>query len=100
MKYIVIELQTYDSGTVGIINSSYDDISQAESKYHTVLATAAVSPRPVHAAMLVTNEGDVLYHRAYFYQKPEPKPEPEPEPEETPTGEGDTPTDEDNTPTE
>lgn len=87
MKYIVIELQTYDSGGVGLINSTYDDITQAESKYHTILATAAVSPRPVHAAMLVTNEGQVLYHQAYYYHAPEPEPEPAPEPEPEPTPE-------------
>ncbi|MBE6129549.1 MAG: hypothetical protein E7185_09770 [Erysipelotrichaceae bacterium] len=81
MKYIVIELQTYDSGGVGVINTAYDDINQAESKYHTVLATAAVSPRPCHAAMLVTNDGKTLYHQAYFYHPPEPEPEPDPEPE-------------------
>lgn len=67
MKYIVIELQTAADGTVGNIVTSHDSRDLAESKYHTVLAAAAVSNLPCHAAMLMTSEGFMLESKAYHH---------------------------------
>ena len=63
--YIVIELQTYDNGTVGNIVNKYDTLNEAESKWHSVLAAAAVSTLPVHAAVILTNAG-TLIRSEYF----------------------------------
>ena len=60
MKYLVIEIQTAQDGTVSNLVSAYDTRNEAESAYHTVLAAAAVSELPCHAAVLMTNEGFVL----------------------------------------
>lgn len=67
MKYIVIELQTDKEGSVGNIVSAYDTQEQAESKYHTILAAAAVSQVPVHAATLLTSEGYTLDSKCYTH---------------------------------
>ena len=53
MKYIVIELQKMDNGTVGNIVTAYDSQIEAESKYHQILAAAAISNLPTHSAIII-----------------------------------------------
>lgn len=65
MKYIVIELQTAANGSVANIVTSHDTREQAESKYHTILAAAAVSSVPCHAAVIVDSEGGFIGARCY-----------------------------------
>lgn len=64
MKYLVIELQS-NNGSVANIVTDFPDRLQAESKYHTILAAAAVSAVPVHSAVLMTDEGFVLMADCY-----------------------------------
>jgi hypothetical protein len=65
MKYVVIELQTNSDGTVGNLVTAHDTRNAAESAYHSVLAAAAVSALPKHAAVLLTSEGTLLDSRCY-----------------------------------
>lgn len=65
MKYVVLEIQTNQDGTVGALVSAYDSRNQAESAYHSVLASAALSGLPTHAAALLTSEGNVLSSQWY-----------------------------------
>jgi len=81
-KYIVLEIQTNANGSVGTLIDSFDDQNAAWSKYHTILAAAAISQIPMHTAVILTNEGYILESRNYKYTPPEPEPEPEPEPAE------------------
>lgn len=68
-KYIVVECQTNADGTVGNLISAYDTRNEAESAYHTVLAAAAISTLPVHAAIISTTEGSVLESRCFFHEE-------------------------------
>lgn len=68
-KYIVVECQTNADGTVGNLISAYDTRNEAESAYHTVLASAAISTLPVHAAIISTTEGSVLESRCFFHEE-------------------------------
>ena len=81
MKYIVIEIQTNTDGTVGNIVSSYDTRNEAESHYHSVLASAAVSALPEHSAVMITSEGKMCCSQCYKHDVP-PEPTPEPNTEE------------------
>lgn len=65
MKYVVIELQTNSDGTVGNLVTAHDTRNAAESAYHSVLAAAAISALPKHAAVLLTSEGTLLDSRCY-----------------------------------
>ena len=65
MKYIVIELQTNSDGTVGNLVYAFDDIQSAESKYHAVLAVAALTTLPMHACALLQSDGKMLARQAY-----------------------------------
>ena len=71
MSYIVIEIQTNSDGTVGNLVNAYADRMQAEQQYHTVLASAAVSALPVHAAVLLTNDGRLIASQAYHHGEDE-----------------------------
>ena len=81
----IVEIQQYTNGEYGhIVHYAYDvDPDKArlkgESKYHEVLAAAAVSNLPTHSAIMFSTEGFPLLHQCY---KHEPAPEPEPEPDE------------------
>lgn len=68
MQYIVIEIQTNSDGTIGNIVTAYADRNQAESAYHSVLASAALSKLPRHAAVLVMNDGTLLESRCYEHE--------------------------------
>ena len=64
-SYIVIELQTAKSGAVANLVTQHASEAEAQSKYHSVLAAAAVSDLPVHGAVLMTNSGVTLENRYY-----------------------------------
>lgn len=66
--YIVIEMQT-NGQTTAIINNAYTDRNTAYQKFHTVLASAAVSNVEVHTAIIVnefgvTEDRETFEHRA------------------------------------
>lgn len=63
--YIVIELQTYDNGTVGNFVFAFSNYYDAEAKYHTLLSVAAVSALPVHAVAMITNAGHMIKSEYY-----------------------------------
>ena len=78
MNYLVIEIQKNSDGTIGNLVFVYDNINAAESKYHTILAAAAVSSVAVHSAVLLNETGYHVKHESYNHL-PAPVNEPEPE---------------------
>ena len=66
MKYIVIEIQKAADGTVAVppINT-YDNFFDALSKYHTVLAAAAISDVPVHTCVVLNDVGQEIRMDSY-----------------------------------
>lgn len=63
--FIVIELQKDAEGVVSNIVTSYENLAEAESKYYSVLAAAAISKVPVHSAIIVSEEGFPVKHQCY-----------------------------------
>ena len=61
--YIVIEIQKNE--TVSTITNSYDTRNEAENKYHTILAYAAISSIPRHTAIMFTEAGDYIKHESF-----------------------------------
>lgn len=60
-NFIVIEIQHYANGTTGIVPpASFEDRNKAEEKYHTVLATAAVSDVFDHVCTMLDREGHTI----------------------------------------
>lgn len=64
-KYVVLEIQTMADGQVACLATPYDGQMQAESSYHSVLAAAALSNLPRHAAVLMTSDGSVQMSQYY-----------------------------------
>jgi hypothetical protein len=73
-KYLVVEIQTWDTGAVQTPTNAFDKRESAEAKYHDILSKAAVGTLPKHAAVLMTDEGYVLENRCYEHPV-EPEPE-------------------------
>lgn len=69
MKYLVIEVQTNADGSIGNLTYSYDDRNQAESKYHAVLAAAAISALPMHTCVLFQSDGILLARQCYVHEQ-------------------------------
>lgn len=86
-QYYIIEIQQYANGEYGHqVHFAYDEDAskarlKAESKYHEVLAAAAVSELQSHAATLLTADGRVIMNQCYKHTLPTPEPAVEPEPE-------------------
>lgn len=94
-QFYVIEIQKYkgqdgEADSFGhIVHYTYDEDAnkarlKAESKYHEVLAAAAVSELPQHSATLLTSDGRAVMSQCYRHEVVEPEPSPEVEPEEEP----------------
>ena len=66
--FIVLETQTNIDGTVGIIPTAYVDQNEAKSKYHTVLASAAISSIPRHTAFILTDDGYVIQSECFKHE--------------------------------
>lgn len=63
--YIVLEIQVWDS--VGTIINSYNDRNEAESRYHQILAAAAISEVPKHSAVLMDEMGETIKRDFYTH---------------------------------
>lgn len=60
MIYIVLEIQS-NGETASVIPWSYkDDYEGAMAKFHTILAAAAVSTVPIHSAVIIDDQGNVI----------------------------------------
>ena len=66
--YIVVELQKNAEGVVSNIVTSHETLAEAESKYYSVLAAAAVGEIPVHSAIIVSEEAFPVKHQCYKHQ--------------------------------
>ena len=63
--YIVIELQKNTDGEVANLVTSHNTLAEAESKYYSILASAAINDVPVHSAIIVSEEGFPVKHQCY-----------------------------------
>jgi hypothetical protein len=87
-QFYIMEIQQYADGSYGDIKHFvYDEDAdkarlKGESKFYEVLAAAAVSNLPSHAAIMFSSDGFPIMHQCYKHEvTPEPTPEPESEPE-------------------
>lgn len=63
--YIVIELQKNTDGKVAHLVTEHNTLAEAESKFYSVLAYAAVSEISVHSAAVLTEEGISVLNKTY-----------------------------------
>ncbi len=78
--YIVMEVQVFSDGSMSTPCYAFENLNSAESKYHSILSSAAVSKLPTHTAFMLTDGGQVLKSECFRHEvEPEPTPEPEEE---------------------
>lgn len=65
--FIVLELQATLTNVAHIF-TTYSSLAEAESNYHRVLSAAAVSTVPMHSALLMTADGQVLRSETYKHE--------------------------------
>ena len=70
--YIVIEMQT-NNGTVTMLTYQYNTLNEAKSKYHLILASAAISEIEIHTAMIINPYGGVVCAEHYTHIVEEPE---------------------------
>ena len=70
-QYYIVEIQRHNDGEFGhIVHYAFDEdpkeaFFKAESKYHEVLAAAAISGLPSHAAIMFDSTGYPLKNDCY-----------------------------------
>lgn len=69
MKFLVIEIQKDDRGKIANLVTAHDRINDAQAKYHTILAAAAKSGLPSHAAVILEENGSEIAHECYVNEK-------------------------------
>lgn len=65
--FAVIEIQKNGTSAVPL-TSLYENKDDAYSKYHQVLAAAAISQVPEHSAILVSEEGNYMFHEKFIHK--------------------------------
>ena len=91
-QFYIIEIQQNAAGEFGhLVHWAYDADPtkarlKAESKYHEVLAAAAISELQQHSATLITSDGRAIMNQCYRHtiETPESEVDPETDPEEEP----------------
>ena len=63
--YIVIELQKNADGQGANLVTAHNSLAEAESKYYTILASAAINDVSVHSAIIVSEEGFPVKYQCY-----------------------------------
>lgn len=63
--YVVVEIQKAE--TMATLVTSHETLAEAENKYHTVLAYAAVSEVPVHSAVMLTETGSFMKSECFTH---------------------------------
>lgn len=67
-NYIILEIQHYANGTTGIVPPvAFEDRNQAESKYHQVLASAAVSDVFEHCCTMLDRQGRTIKSESFAH---------------------------------
>ena len=73
-QFYIVEIQKYNNGEFGhLVHYEYDADPEkarlkAESKYHTVLAAAAISETAEHSAIMFSTEGFPIMHQCYKHE--------------------------------
>ena len=69
--YFVIEIQISQGGAGSNLVTQHATKNEALSKYHTILAYAAVSELPCHSAVVLDEEGRTIAREAFVRNMPE-----------------------------
>ena len=69
--YAVIELQKSSDTQLATLVTTHATLNEAYSKYHSILAAAAISSVPVHGAVILSDMGDLLATQHFEHESEE-----------------------------
>ena len=72
--FIILEFQTTDGKTSVLTPIKKPTLNEAESVYHQILASAAISSVEHHTAMVIDDEGVVFDNKCYHHGQEEDEP--------------------------
>ena len=78
----VLEIMIMPNGAPGCLVNTIADENSAQSKYHDILKSAAISSNPVHGAIILSEALNSIDKKVYTHPAPPPPPEVEPVEEE------------------
>ena len=68
MKYLIIEIQKSNEGPVAITPVEIlETRDAAEHRFHTILASAAISQVNVHSVVMLDDNGDTVRKESYYH---------------------------------
>lgn len=68
--WAVIDIQTDFDGTISALRDTFTDRDEAENKYHSVLAYAALNTsKRYHSATLLTNLGEYIESKCFEHEQ-------------------------------
>lgn len=67
--YTVIELQTTGATTSVVPPVAYSTQQAAESKFHEVMAAAAISSVPIHSCVILDEKGFAIKREDYVHEE-------------------------------
>ena len=68
--YIVMEIQKNGDGTIATLVTTYESKNEAENKYYTILAYAAISNLPLHGAVMLHETGSLIKSDSFTHAQP------------------------------
>lgn len=68
MKHLIMEIQLFPNGTVSTPTYAYDSREGAEAKYHSILASAAVSKLACHSAVMLDEQGLYIKSESFRHE--------------------------------
>ena len=63
--YYIFEIQKQLDGTCAHLLTTAETENEAKSKFHQVMAAAAISSVPIHTAVVLTDEGVPIMRETY-----------------------------------
>lgn len=67
MKYLIVEIQVFASGTLAQSTTVHPTRENAEQKYHEVLMYAATSDVAIHSAVMLDQTGRRIKGETYYH---------------------------------
>ena len=71
--FIVIELQVNADGTVGNIVTSHATLPEAQNKFYSVCAFAAISEIPTHSVVILDRTGVMIERYSFEHLTSQPE---------------------------
>ena len=68
MNFVTIEMQKLSDGNIATLTFAFATQPEAESKFYSIMAVAALSDVPIHSALVVDAHGGIVRSGSYTHE--------------------------------